>query len=168
MGWSTGWDSKKELTDYLASPRRAGSHARLIASASTISAFFAVWEYTENVEQYKTGDRWLETTLISGGRGNDWGYKDMSETMGPDGCEACPLRFLDMVPDPGGAATEYREKVRAYHAQRARQLEVGAIYAAVGAKGITSFRIESLRPLRGVGSDGRLYRVGKRFIGEKV
>ncbi len=47
-----------------------------------------------------------------------WGYKGMDESVGPCYYD-CPLKYLDMVPQAEGPyAAGWREKVRAYHANR--------------------------------------------------
>lgn len=48
-----------------------------------------------------------------------WGYKPMDESCGPH-VVSCPLKYLDMVPDPGGYATEWRKNVREWHAHKKR------------------------------------------------
>jgi hypothetical protein len=85
---------------------------------------YSVWEHTltrkadaSTVHTY----RFIRVDLIMGSRvkggGYEWGYKGMTESCGP--CEvSCPLKYLDMVPDPGGYATGWREKVREWHAKR--------------------------------------------------
>jgi hypothetical protein len=65
--------------------------------------------YKEPVER----DLFIGCYLLKGGRG-EAGYKPMDESMGPRYC-SCPLAYLDMVPE---ANREWREKVRAYHAER--------------------------------------------------
>ena len=94
-----------------------------------------------------TPHKWIALDLIKWGGGTEmgWGYKDLSASMGP--CEVnCPLEFLDLAPAPtpcpnrctnspygetackcGGChgcsncyETAWREKVRAYHADRAK------------------------------------------------
>lgn len=52
-----------------------------------------------------------------------WGYKDMEEGCGP--CNySCPLKYLEMVPCPGGYATEWRETVKRWWAvQKGRRQE---------------------------------------------
>lgn len=47
-----------------------------------------------------------------------WGYKDMSEEMGPYK-HGCPLKYLEMVPCPDSEyARNWRERVREYWANR--------------------------------------------------
>lgn len=53
-----------------------------------------------------------------GGDG-DWGYKPLTEDMGPVEV-SCPLKYIRMVPDPGGFATDWRKRVEEYHASRKR------------------------------------------------
>lgn len=98
-----------------------------------------------------------------------WGYKDMTESMGP--CYyTCPLAFLDAVPVPEGEqrgawARAWRDKVRAYHASKASKrkalagLREGCTVRLVeGCKvygqPITEAKITSVRPLRGVVLNG--------------
>lgn len=51
--------------------------------------------------------------------GYNFGYKEMDETMGPCEC-AAPLRLLDGLTEPDGEyARNWRERVRAYHRDRA-------------------------------------------------
>lgn len=66
--------------------------------------------------------RFLEVDLVRYYRdvaGGNWGYKDMDEGMGPN-CYSCPLSYLDLVPpDSSEYAVRWRERVRAWHAERA-------------------------------------------------
>lgn len=56
--------------------------------------------------------------LLSRGSGDGWGYKDISEDMGP--CEtSCPESYLDLCGPPlNDWSAQWREKVRAHHAAR--------------------------------------------------
>lgn len=55
--------------------------------------------------------------MAGGGRIMGWGYKGISEDMGP--CEKnCPLSLLNACTEPRGYAIEWRERVRAYHAAK--------------------------------------------------
>jgi hypothetical protein len=116
------------------------------------------WEYTENGNTVKTsciahcwrggkfkGNLWVVFEKVHSNNGvevkrerfialflmkynSGWGYKDITEDMGP--CElSCPISYLEMVPDPGGYATAWREKVRALHnlkVELRRGLKIGA------------------------------------------
>jgi len=51
--------------------------------------------------------------LLMENPGYGWGYKPISEDMGPCYYD-CPKHWLDMIPDPKtGYSTSWREKVRA-------------------------------------------------------
>ena len=69
--------------------------------------------------------------MAGGGRGTEkmgWGYKGISESMGP--CEVdCPLSLLAEADEPEGYAIAWRQKVREHHAaqkQRATACKEGA------------------------------------------
>jgi hypothetical protein len=52
-----------------------------------------------------------------------WGHKDMDESVGPYHVN-CPLSYLDGLSEPINEwSREWREKVREYHADRAKQRE---------------------------------------------
>lgn len=109
MGWSFGWNSKKELVDHLSDPAAYGGNVKLLAKSLKGNHLWIVW-------QKPSGERYIYLALLQGtpgGGGDGWGYKDMSESMGPYTYDV-PLKFLDMVPV---ANTEWREKVLAHHAR---------------------------------------------------
>jgi len=109
------------------------------------------------------GEAAIVLFLLRGDRNFGWGYKDMDEAMHPY-CYTCPEKLLELAPE---TCPEWRENVRAYHAKRKRKLEVGVTYELPNC---TPDRITltSVKPLRGEGSDGRLYRITKNRLGEKV
>lgn len=138
MGWLFGWNTRKELADHLL----YGNGVKTIKHCFKGNNVWAVQEYTypdtdwDGAPHPKAGQvtRFIGLYLIKGGdtynvktgrRNRDgWGYKDMDESAGP--CYYnCPLAYLDMVPDPGGYATEWRQKVREYHSKRTQKLEPG-------------------------------------------
>jgi hypothetical protein len=66
-----------------------------------------------------TGRLLITLDLIAKDRKGGWGYKGMSEDMGPSYYN-CPLSLLEKAsepPEPGYAA-EWRKKVREHHAKR--------------------------------------------------
>lgn len=97
-------------------------------------------------------DKFLALDLMEC-RGKCWGYKDLEESMGPYNVD-CPLSYLDMVPDPGGNATAWREKVRAYHAKRAasksvaKAVKVGDWIELLPGYTVKQARVEQLVPMR--------------------
>jgi hypothetical protein len=157
MGWTFGWGHRRLLVDHLTKPREDGHGRtnRCVRKFFSGNDLWTVWETSETgVEDI--GSRW--TTLFLLRRiGGDWGYKGIEECMGPTKL-TCPPAFLDMVPDPGGYATEWRERVRAYQARRNRRVVIDATIALGGPQPNT-FTVTSLRPLRArfdaAGSAGR-------------
>lgn len=67
-----------------------------------------------------TGRKFICLDLIAKERNGGWGYKGLSEDMGP--CEVnCPLSLINQaspVSETDGYAYGWRQKVRAYHAKR--------------------------------------------------
>jgi len=128
MGWTTGYTSRKEVVETVTE-----AWENDMRRTECIRKFFSgnnLWCVFEQRSKAASTDveRFIAVFLIrcwklQGGE-MDWGYKDVSESMGP--CEvSCPLSFLDMVPDPGGYATAWRERVRAAHACKNQKLAVG-------------------------------------------
>lgn len=66
-----------------------------------------------------TGRKFITLDLIAKERNGGWGYKGLSEDMGPYQVN-CPLSLLNQASpvEEGGYAHEWRQKVRAYHASR--------------------------------------------------
>lgn len=103
-------------------------------------------------ENTETGRKWKDCA----------GYKDMTESMGPN-CYSCPLEYLEMVPMPESPfAEEWRESVRAWHKKRTRKFTIGEEIKLVYSK-IPSVTIVSVKPLLGV-YGGIRYRIPKKLI----
>lgn len=100
--------------------------------------------------------RYIGCDLMACQRGFGWGYKDMSESMGP--CYYhCPLAYLDRVPE---ANAEWRAAVRLWHERHSRPIRVGEIWSIVPGCSVRAVEIVSARPLRGRGRhDGVIYRI---------
>ena len=108
------------------------------------------------VQEDKNGGKFIGCYLMGVNQGW-WGSKDMCETMGP--CEkSCPVKFFDMVPDPGGYATEWRAKVKEAAAKMAAQkaklsgIKVGCKVRLIpgckaGGIELTELTITSVKPL---------------------
>lgn len=106
--------------------------------------------------------------LISKQRNGGWGYKDLDETMGP--CEvSCPLAFLDMVPDPGSYATEWRARVRAWHsAQKIKRTRAATLVPGMRVRLVTGVLIGGYKidyPVTITGVDGRTVHCDARIPG---
>lgn len=116
--------------------------------------------------------RVLSLCLLASSR-DGWGYKDMSESMGPYESD-CPLKFLDMVPDPGGYATAFRERVRVFHAAKTQKrkamkaLAVGQRVQMIPGCSVESLTLASLKPLIGYDETGKRYRIQPRHIQPQV
>jgi hypothetical protein len=92
--------------------------------------------------------------LLQSQRGYGWGYKSMSESMGPNYYN-CPLALLDLVPEPPSKyAADWRRKVRQAHAAQAKargfekSLKVGDALPLLGCK-VPFVNITALNPLVG-------------------
>lgn len=60
--------------------------------------------------------------MLRSDRGYGWGYKDVSESMGPYQVN-CPLKYLEMA--KSDVRPEWREQVRKYHAMTGVQISAG-------------------------------------------
>lgn len=118
-------------------------------------------------------DRFIELDLIRSDREFGAGYKDMEESMGPVEVN-CPLRLLDLVPEPKDSqyAKDWRGRVREHHAARRKQetLRKG-LKAGDKLKLAPGWTLESVTILehaaRGflvIGNDGGLYRMSTRHL----
>ena len=150
MGWSFGWDTKKELVDYL----RKNVNGKLVASSLRGTKMWSVWE--------KDGERFIVLDLIEcDRRDKSYGYKSMTESWGPVYYN-CPLSYLDMAPT---ACESWREKVRRHHARAKRKFSVGEEVSLIQGCKIPSATIVSTRPLLGR-YDGETYRLKKSLIAQ--
>ena len=148
-----------------------GATAKLLAHADHGSRLWKVYEFTyKQGERAGQTERFIALDLIAKWRGHGWGYKDMEETMGPCYYD-CPLRFLEMVPAPEGEfVQEWRARVREYWAAKAkvkakiRSLKIGDVLSLVPGCTPQQVTIVSLKPLRGRGPQGGIYKLAPRFI----
>jgi hypothetical protein len=193
MGWSFGQGQKKaelirERTTAQEWKAKDGTKVKDVILAHCYrggrfsGVFYAVHERTRTLKGASETERWLEVTLMKCS-GGDWGYKDMEESMGP--CEvSCPLGYLEMVPEKkcpekcegcakdscsGLWARRWRERVRAYHAERdaartkAKALTPGTIVQLKEGCSPRELVIVSTKPLIGE-SGGRQYRFKARQL----
>jgi len=121
MGWLFGWDTRKQLIDHLVN----GNGVKTLAHCFKGNDMWAVQEY-----QREGGPliRFICLYMLRGrsDQRDGWGYKDVSEDMGPYQT-SCPLSYLELVKDfpPTGYAIEWRQKVVERHALASRKLEPG-------------------------------------------
>jgi hypothetical protein len=105
MGWDfTKGASKKDIVEGI--KRSIGANLR--ASKLVGKEFWVV-------EEQAPGKLQIVLFLLEKDGGFGWGYKDMTEAMGPY-YYGCPLEFLDMAPV---ANASWREKLRLVYARPA-------------------------------------------------
>jgi hypothetical protein len=163
MGWMFGWDDRKSLVKHLIEPDP--KWGKTVAHCFVGNDLWAVMEHAPGTW---SGDdqRFIVLFMLRGGRNQEWGYKDVSEDMGP--CQtSCPLKYLEMVPNPPNKyARDWRERVRAYHARMTRKVQKGEVWSLKGCR-VDWVVIESVRPLCGRHKWG-MYRISKRWLGERL
>jgi hypothetical protein len=116
MGWLFTYDKRTRaaLVEYLRRPERYGENQELLRSSVVGNNHWYL------CRDRRDGKVWIGLDKMAGGghQSMGWGYKDMSEDMGPVEVN-CPLSFLNEAsPVTEGWAAEWRERVRAYHARR--------------------------------------------------
>lgn len=160
MGWLfTQGQTRRQLIEHLTAPweteDRKGSTFKRYCNGNTL---FTVAE----VVNKHTGEitRYIGVYLMQREQNYGWGYKDMDESMGPYQY-GCPLSFFDLVPDPGGYATDWRKRNRESHARRFQKLDVGQRVKLTNNQWYT---VCSLKPLRGLDESGYTYRLSRRML----
>ena len=97
--------------------RNIASHATLIAHRVIGNRLWFLAQHPASQDADIAGLKWIGLTLIDC-RNGEAAIKSMDETCGPCYYD-CPLSFLDRADPPVGVyAGPWREKVRAFHAQR--------------------------------------------------
>ena len=138
MGWLFGWDTRKQLIDHLCYGNGVETLKRKFVGNN-------MWA----VQRTKDGITFACLYLIKGGRGQDWGYKDVDETMGP--CQHdFPASWLDLLsPALSDYAVSWRENVRKRAAEMARfkvgttwRRSDGSTYMIVQRRSPTSLRVK--------------------------
>lgn len=128
-----------------------------------------LWTVEEMTAPGKPPERAIGCYLLSK-HGGDWGYKPMSEGVGPYYYD-CPLRFLDAVPV---ANEEWRHKVLAHHAELAIErvklahVQLYETWSIVNARNLDSVVIVNLKPLLGHARNGKRYRLQAKHLGERL
>lgn len=149
--------------------------AEVVAHHCGTRTVWMVLEVKDNSKCYTRwpiGHRFLCVDLVECHKGC-WGYKDMDETSGPYECD-CPLRFLDMVPQPEGQyVADFRQRVRDYHAKKNERKNAAAGNAHLFTKGGkillygTGYTLRQKRDrswLADRHGDGRLTRIGPKHF----
>jgi hypothetical protein len=159
MGWTfTQGASRADIIHDCTKPWDTGSATvKCLAKTTVGNNLWAVFEKTP-----KDGgepERFIALFMLGSDAGYGWGYKDITEGMGPPQT-SCPLSYLDMVPQVADA--EWRERVRAHHSRTRQRLAVGQTLKLIDAR-IPHVVLTNIKPLRGE-YEGVLYRVARKFI----
>lgn len=111
MGYSYGWNTKKELVDYFNSDNFF-TNAKRLKSRLVGNSYWSVIEVTTKDNQKRT---LITLELISKSEGK-YGFKGLDETANPYYYN-CPLSFLELAnnPPPSEYSRKWREGVRQYH-----------------------------------------------------
>lgn len=113
MGWLLGWDSKKQLVDHF---RADGFYSEGYKALKHSLCGNQHWSLIETPE----GDITISLELLQCYHG-EWGYKGMTETMGPNYYN-CPIGYIRACSPPENEwAKEWREKVIKHHARKSKR-----------------------------------------------
>lgn len=172
MGWDScdAWKTKADVIAELLRLERIWPGTKVLAYKSTSKAYYAVVEKTD-------GTRILDVALLER-HGGCYSVKSMGETMGPYGCDDCPLEYLDMVPEPNSEyAKDWRKRVRAHWAAKEvkrmamKRLAVGGKVRLIpgckyGGRELDEVTIVSVKPLEARTPWGALTGLKKTLIAE--
>ncbi len=143
MGWtsSTQWPNQSSMIKYLISEERSGGKLKHIAHQCKGNILWTVWKHEES------GKSWIECDLIRKFGYEEYGYKDMEESMHPYFYN-CPLSYLEMAND--GIHPVWREMVKAHWAnlKAIRALKRGS-QVFLKWDNVNPVTIANTRPLRG-------------------
>lgn len=119
MGWLISYDLTKEqqVAELVKGWSNEEGGCRVLAHSVRGNVLYAVMQNFKRTVPERFEDRWIMVCLLRKDRGMGWGYKDMSERMGPFESN-CPLKYLDMAPVADEA---WRERVRATHEARRKR-----------------------------------------------
>lgn len=121
MGWDAGYSSRDRIVEEILDQLDCLAH-RLIREKGldvlwTVSEFGTEDHPDRIILCFLIKKFGIQRDEITSEREDvGWGYKDMSESMGPM-YWSCPLEFLDMAKS---ADEEWRKSVRAYHIRKLR------------------------------------------------
>jgi hypothetical protein len=130
MGWLISQDMSKaeQVAELVKGWSNEKGGCRFLAHSVRGNVLFAVGQNFERTKPERFEDRWIMVCLLRKDRGYGWGYKDMSERMGPYNFN-CPLKYLAMAPEQ---CATWREGVRAYHEKRRKRssetIEPGTVF----------------------------------------
>ena len=166
MGWtfSERWRTRSDMVAYLRSPGFYSPGYERLQSTTVGNHHWSLLKRPD-------GTIMISLELMQGSKPGypGWGYKGISEDMGPNEVD-CPLHFLDKASPPTCEyARAWREDVRAYHAKKKSRppLEPGRVVALAGHE----YRLtRPIGPRRGWYvervSDGARFRMNPRYLAQ--
>jgi hypothetical protein len=160
MGWLfTYGASRRDIINRLIQPEENEIRRwETVAYCVRGNVLWSVIKLTKKAEDIV--ENFIACHLLGSSEGCGWGYKDMTESMGP--CYyTCPLKYLEMTPVANQA---WRDKVIYYHQRMSRKFEVGQ-KVSLENSGIPWVELISLKPLLGI-YNGLSYRIPRRMIGD--
>src|SRR5690554_6189066 len=131
MGWLFGWSTKKEMVEHLV--RQDGSNVDVIDHSLRGNNLWMLCRMKNATESHPEGFKFITLCKlqyakgcggwnIGDGAANDWGYKDIDESMGP--CELdCPEKFLAQSDDTSEHGVPWRESCRQWRRERSERLK---------------------------------------------
>jgi len=154
VGWLFGYSNRRLLIEHLTRPyTTAELTQKCLARYCSGNNLWAVFEQCREDQE---PSRFIALFLMRNSK-EGWGYKDLSECMGP--CEVtCPLSFLAMVPPSN---PEWRESVRAYHRRVGQKLKVGDSIRLTNGQFYT---VVETAPLVGSDAQGVRWRIPRRML----
>lgn len=160
MGWTFLYNAP-EKRHVIEECLRNGGRVECVKKAVHGNELWTIWHDKE------TDKKHIILFLLAKQDGN-WGYKDISESMGPY-YHKCPLSFLKEVPETN---PDWRARVRAYHAETTKSRDllkkvvVGSVVKLKDSKPDT-FKVSSTKPLLGIDlASGLTYKLIKKRIVE--
>ena len=162
MGWDfTYGASRKDIVKQVTTDWENETFtAKCLTHAARGNVLWSVWAFTNKSEIGSV--RTVIHCDLLGKMDGDWGYKGMSESVGP--CYySCPLSYLEMAEETNA---DWRAEVRKYHANAGRKFQVGDVVALVGSR-IPHVKIVSTKPLLGTYA-GQRYRLPRKMLGELI
>lgn len=182
MGWLFTRDqSKADLVQRrIRSEENDTTRWTCLAHSVRGNTLWTVWEVVDK----PTGNvrkRLIGCDLLRSQRDYGWGYKDMSEAMGPY-CYTCPVKFLDMVPMdlyPGSVNWEWRAELfvrlrnKKEQNKTGKAVAVGKLVTLKNTCNPRTFVITDIYKggrranrtrIEGRADNGRIYTIPKRWI----
>jgi hypothetical protein len=141
MGWTfySGWNSPRDAqaerreVERLLTWDTPGGAAHMLDARKVGSVWYAAVRVTRGGESQRDyvpaldGSYVFCAVILTQRSGGEWGYKDISETMGPAECRAPELilKLLSPLTDPDGYAAKWRAECRAARKGGAASFKVG-------------------------------------------